>query len=156
MKLNNKSEFTTKLSYAQEVAEQLIDSSLPKPKNIFVAMPFNQRFTDFYMLGVRPVAIESGLTCTRADEDQFNGSIREEIITMIRKADVVVVEVSDPNLNVYYELGWAHALEKPTILCTTNIELSPFDIKGLNHIVYTTVFELKKKFRKRLTNVLGN
>ena len=32
------------------------------------------------------------------------------------RAKVVIAEITAPNQNVYYEIGFAHALNKPTIL----------------------------------------
>tara|TARA_R110000850_G_scaffold17029_4_gene52715 strand:+ start:10464 stop:11522 length:1059 start_codon:yes stop_codon:yes gene_type:complete len=121
---------------------------------IFVIMPFKDEFVDFYMLGVREVANEFGYVCERVDEIEFNGSIRQQIIMSLRTADIVVAELSEQNANVYYELGWADALEKPTILCTRDINSAPFDIRDLNHIVYGSVFELRDQLRQRIKSIV--
>lgn len=42
--------------------------------------------------------------------------IYERDIEMIQEADAIVAEVSNPSLGVGYELGYAEALRKPTLL----------------------------------------
>lgn len=61
------------------------------------------------------------------DAIQFGGSplpeneIYQRDIEMIRSADVVIAEVTNPSLGVGYELGYAEALQKP-ILCLFDAE----------------------------------
>jgi plasmid maintenance system antidote protein VapI len=120
-----------------------------KPR-IFVAMPFADDFTDFYEFGVRQTAEKVGYECERIDEVEFNGSISQEILKRIDAADLLVAEVSMQNANVYYELAWAQAKGKPTILCTKDLENLPFDTRDLNHIVYSSVYSLIAPLEKRL------
>lgn len=40
------------------------------------------------------------------------------------------------NPNVFYEVGYAHALDKLTVLLTRNADDIPFDLKHFPHIVY--------------------
>lgn len=140
-----------------EVAADTICSSErhQDPKKIFVIMPFADTYIDFYMLAVRVVADELGYVCERADEIEFNGSIRQQIIASLRSTDVVVAELSEQNANVYYELGWADALGKPVILCTRDISSAPFDIRDLNHIVYGSVYDLQDRLRARLKTLIS-
>src|SRR5262250_1329054 len=43
-------------------------------------------------------------------------SIIEDIIRGIETAQIVIAEITPTNENVFYEVGYAHALKKPTIL----------------------------------------
>jgi nucleoside 2-deoxyribosyltransferase len=79
-----------------------------------------------------------------------------KIYDSIKTSRIVVAEVSRINANVYYELGYAHAREKPTILITKNIKSSPFDTKGFNHIIYTNIVDLKKQLKDTLKAILMN
>ena len=40
------------------------------------------------------------------------------------------------NANVFYEVGYAHALGKIVLLLTKNADDIPFDLKHHQHIVY--------------------
>ena len=78
----------------------------------------------------------------------------EKIYESIINARVIVAEVTAQNLNVYYEVGYAHALNKPTILITKRIDTAPFDLKGYNHIVYKDIRDLRSKLENRLKAIL--
>src|ERR1700694_2903882 len=64
-------------------------------------------------------------------------SAKVKIRRGIVDSDVIVAEITPVNANVFYELGYAHALEKPTILLANrNTEKLPFDISGYRVIFY--------------------
>lgn len=44
--------------------------------------------------------------------------------------------MSERNPNVFYEVGYAHAMGKTTVLITRSAEDIPFDLKHFPHIVY--------------------
>ena len=73
----------------------------------------------------------------RADLVHNVGQILEDVTSCISGAAVVVVDITDANPNVMYELGYAHALGKPTVLiCNAQHngapgEGIPFDIRGM-------------------------
>jgi nucleoside 2-deoxyribosyltransferase len=117
----------------------------------FVVMPFSPELDDVYHLGIREVVSSSGGSCERADELSYVGGIMEKIYDSIRRADVIIAEVTQPNPNVYYEIGFAHALGKPVVIITRDIKSSPFDLSGYNHIVYKSIVDL----RNRLDATLG-
>ena len=52
------------------------------------------------------------LEVVRADEVSGPGMITSDIITRIMHSDLVVVDVTYPNPNVFYELGLRHACIK--------------------------------------------
>ncbi len=65
-------------------------------------------------------------------------ALSEQIIEAIQRASFVVADLSKRNQNVTYELGYAHALGKPSILLINyksdpNI---PSDLAGLSVIAY--------------------
>lgn len=111
----------------------------------FVVMPFAPELDDIYHLGIREVVNSSGASCERADELSYVGGIMEKIYDSIRKADVIIAEVTQPNPNVYYEVGFAHALQKQVVLITREIKSSPFDLGGYNHIVYKNITDLRDR-----------
>jgi len=125
----------------------------PESKRIstfFVLMPFAPELEDVYHLGIREVVRDLGASCERADEMQYTGGIIEKIYASILSSDAVIAEVTSPNPNVYYEIGYAHALGKPVVLLTKEIHGTPFDLRGYNHVVYSSIIDL----RKRLTSML--
>lgn len=108
-----------------------------KPKYFcFVLMPFDPKFNDTYQLGVKQACSDAGAYCERVDEQNFEERILDRIYNQIAKADLVVADMTDRNPNVFYEVGYAHALGKPTVLLTRSAEDIPFDLKHFQHIVY--------------------
>lgn len=110
-------------------------STHPKPF-AFVLMPFSRCFDDAYRLAIKPACEAAGAYAERVDEQIFTGSILDRIYNQISKADLVVADLSERNANVFYEVGYAHALGKTTVLLTRSAEDIPFDLKHYPHIVY--------------------
>lgn len=116
----------------------------------FVVMPFAPELDDVYHLGIREVVSSLGRSCDRADELSYVGGIMEKIYDSIRQADVIIAEVTQPNPNVFYEVGFAHALKKPVVLITRDIKSSPFDLSGFNQIVYKNIVDLRERLNLML------
>lgn len=118
--------------------------------NIFVLMPFSEDLEDVYHLGIAETASKLKYTCERVDQIEFVGPILDKIYDSIRNSQIIIAEVSSQNANVYYELGYANALNKHVILITKNIEEAAFDVGHFNHIIYNSIRDLRKKLTKRL------
>ena len=123
-----------------------------KPKKfVFTLMPFNEKFDDVYKLGIKATCEELNTYCERVDEQIFKERILDRIYNQIAKADLVIADMSDRNPNVFYEVGYAHALGKDVILLTQNAEDIPFDLKHYSHIIYDgKIVKLKEELKKRL------
>ena len=134
-----------------EKAEQEKVQSAP---NVFVIMPFSKELDDLYYLGIAETVRKVGCTCNRVDQIDFVGEIMDKIYDSINNSKVIIAELSQPNTNVYYELGYAHAKNKLTILITKDISKASFDVKGYNSIIYENIIDLKKKLEKRLESIL--
>lgn len=116
-------------------ARQQLSIALEAPY-VFVLMPFNEAFDDVYELGINAVAKHLGMRCNRVDNIEFNDSILMRIYNEIQRSDIVIADMSGRNPNVFYEVGYAHALQKDVVLLTQQVDDIPFDLKGYNHIVY--------------------
>lgn len=112
-----------------------MDDTAPKPF-VFVLMPFRKEFDDIYEVGIKAAANESDVYCQRVDEQMYEGTILQRIYNQIAKADIIVSDMTGQNPNVFYETGYAHALNKKVILLTQKSEDIPFDLKYFPHIVY--------------------
>ena len=96
------------------------------------------------------------------DEIAGPGIIVDDIQRQISEANVIVAEISSKNPNVFYELGYAHALSKPAVLLArreSSAEM-PFDIRGYRAIFYDDTIGGKKTVERNLEQhlkaVLGN
>ncbi|SEA30770.1 nucleoside 2-deoxyribosyltransferase [Paraburkholderia sartisoli] len=103
----------------------------------FVMMPFAPPLGDYYAKIYKPAIEKAGLRPVRADAEIFGtGKIIDQIWAGINSAKVLVAELTARNPNVFYELGLAHALEKPVVLVSSNEADIPFDLKHIRVIYY--------------------
>ena len=104
----------------------------------FVVSQFGGDYDTLYSDVIKPICERSGFNAVRGDEMATNSMILDDIILSIKNAAVVIADISPDNPNVFYEIGYAHAISKPTILlceksCRTKL---PFDISGFRTIFY--------------------
>jgi len=107
----------------------------------FVIQSFDGgKFDRRYMETIRPGVTKGGAEPRRADEILGVQPIIQKIEDAINDADICIAEVSQDNPNVWLELGYALALNKPTlILCDRQIrERLPFDVQHRPVIFYST------------------
>jgi hypothetical protein len=85
------------------------------------------------------------------------GKIVDQIWVGIHNAKVLVAELTGRNPNVFYELGLAHALEKPVVLVSSNEGDVPFDVQHIRVIYYDVYdpFWGEKLIAKIAENVLS-
>lgn len=106
-------------------------------KFVFVLMPFNESFDDVYQLGIKAACQSEKIYCERVDEQYYEGSMLDRIYNQIQHADYIIADMSTKNPNVFYEVGYAHALQKKVVLITQEESDIPFDLKHFYHIIYS-------------------
>lgn len=125
-----------------------------RSNEVFVLMPFDETFNDIYNLGIRETIIDLGYSCNRADEIQFTGAIMQMIYQRIEAADIIIADMTSLKANVFYEVGYAHALGKTTILLTQNVDDIPFDLRDQRHIVYEgSIQKLREELKELVTSL---
>ncbi len=106
--------------------------------DVFVLMPFAEDFDPIYQDHISKVVREAKFTVARPQEIFRASGIMDDIWAAISETRVIVAECSRRNPNVFYEIGIAHAIGKPVILITQDIEDVPFDLRHLRVIKYDT------------------
>jgi hypothetical protein len=130
-------------------------STKPKPF-IFVLMPFEARFDDIYKFGIKGAAEDAGAYAERVDEQIFVEGMLDRIFNQINKADVIVADMTGMNPNVFYEVGYAHALDKVVLLITQRVDDIPFDLKHRQHVVYSgSIGHLRSELGGRIRWAVG-
>lgn len=120
---------------------------------VFILTPFHEDFAQTYNI-ISETCSEIKLTAMRGDEEFIPKDVLQHIIKCIVKARVVVANLNGRNPNVFYELGIAHALNKPTILLTHKDTQVPFDLQNQYLILYKDENELKKRLAEALLMVI--
>ena len=120
--------------------------------SVFVLMPFDPEFDSIYD-GVIKSGLElAGLSVKRADDIQNQRNILRDVFDGIVNSDLIVADLTNLNPNVFYELAIAHAVRKPVILMTQNIDEVPFDLKLYRLIEYDVHFAKIGEAIEKLTN----
>lgn len=102
----------------------------------FVMMPFGDWMDLYYQEVFIPAIKEAGMEPVRADELFSTGSVIEQIWEQIARAKVLLADLTGKNANVFYELGLAHAAQKPVVFTTGNLDDVPFDLRHLRVAAY--------------------
>ena len=122
-------------------------------RSIFVAMPFAKDMEDVYHYGIERPVNTAGYLCERADMESFTGDIMDWLQERIERSTFVIAEVSQPNPNVYLEIGYAWGRRKDVILAANNSCSLPFDIRGHRCLKYEIIRDLEKQLEKMLADL---
>jgi hypothetical protein len=99
-------------------------------------MPFGGLYDSYYAAVFKPGLESAGYTVQRGDDMSSPQPIIKDIQEAIVRADAILCDMSGRNPNVFYELGLAHAVGKPVILLSDDINDVPFDLRHIRVIVY--------------------
>lgn len=122
--------------------------------NVFCIMPFNDELYDTYLFGIKETLNAVGFNCLRIDERIFNDSIIEKIKESIMTSDYLIADLTNSNPNVFYEVGFAHAMGKNVILIANSTDDLKFDLQHMKTIIYNGKinklrYELEKEFKNK-------
>jgi len=126
-----------------------------------MVMPFGPEelqivYDDF----VKPVVeLRCGLNCVRGDDMFGSDVIMEDVLAAIRRAKVVLADLTGQNPNVFYEVGIAHASGTPVLLLTQSLNDVPFDLRHRRMLVYEYsphgCKRLESQLEEHLSQMLG-
>ncbi len=122
----------------------------PVQPKAFVVMQFSSPYDEVYSEVIKSVCNEEHIDVTRVDEESGPGMIIQDITRAIREAKVVIADISPVNANVFYEVGFAHALNKPTILLAEKGTKLPFDVSPFRTLFYENSIAGKRIFEEGL------
>jgi len=122
---------------------------------VFIAMPIDNSdpSLDDVLDSIKGVCAKLGLVAERVDEFQNNQKITDNILEGIRKAEYVIADLTYSKPNVYYEAGFAHALNKTPIYIAKESTKFEFDVKDYPVIIFNSMKSLKEQLEKRLLSL---
>jgi len=126
-------------------------------KRAFMVMPFSDEIVKkAYEYCVKPIFIEKQIEIRKADEIFSTNPVYDDIIQEIQNAQIIVVDISGKNPNVYYELGISHNLKQSQTIILTHDphENTPFDIAHFRIIHYDDSIEGSAHLKKSLTQTI--
>lgn len=121
---------------------------------VFLA-PFNVEGTRLFER-CQAILGKADIFLQKTDNLVEKNDILMNIVTLIVRSELVIASVDGRNPNVYYELGLAHALGKPTILLSNaehSLEDVGFDVRQKMIIVYHDDKELETELLYQLNRL---
>src|SRR6187399_1948531 len=122
-------------------------------KKVFMVMPFSNTVAkDAYNLSIKKICERHYLEIRRADDIFSTNPVYEDIVKEIKDASIVIVDITDNNPNVFYELGMAHTLKRNQTIIITQGEFNktPFDIAHFRIIKYENTIVGKENLEHQL------
>jgi hypothetical protein len=130
-----------------------------RPK-AFIVMQFSSPFNEVYSEVIRSVCSKVNIDAIRADEIYGPGIIIRDVTERILQAQLVIADITPANANVYFEVGYALALNKPIILLAAKGTPLPFDVSAFRVLFYEDSISGKAKLeqglQEHLESILGS
>ena len=120
-----------------------------RPK-AFVVMQFSESYNDVYYEVIKSVCDNLEIEVNRIDEAGGPGIIISDITNAINESHLIIADITPRNPNVFYEVGYAHALKKPTILIAEKGTDLPFDVSPFRILFYENSIGGKSKLEEGL------
>jgi hypothetical protein len=110
-----------------------------EPLRAFLIAPFEFHGETVYKI-IRSTLEDLGVEIFRFDNISSGARWINAFIDALHASDFSIADVTGNNPNVLYELGYAHALRKTTLIIknSNSKEAIPFDLEGFQYLVFNS------------------
>jgi hypothetical protein len=132
-------------------------SVIYQPGTAFILMHMDKKRPelDDVANAIKEVCQQFGITALRADDVEHQDLITEVVLRHIAESEYILADLTGDRPNVYYEVGYAHALGKKPILFRREGTTPHFDLAGYNIPEYPNLTALKILLKKRFEAMTG-
>ena len=95
------------------------------------------------------------MECKYKDDDFGFQKIDLKVLSHIKLAEFIIADLTFERPNCYYEIGYAHALNKKVILTAKEGTKVHFDISTFPVISYKSMSDLERQLKERLGKILN-
>jgi hypothetical protein len=132
-----------------------IDAPRYRPGTAFVMMwmdPAHPELADVCD-AIKDTFQRFGVNAVRADDIEHDGQITQRVLNELRTSEFLFADLTGARPNVYYEVGFAHALDRRVLLYRKAGTGLHFDLAGYNCPEYANLRDLKDKLARRLESL---
>lgn len=151
LNLTNKfSDLEKSILNSNEVIEAQID-----PGFVFIIMAMTEKIPKLldYKNAYQRTFQKVKMRANRIDDFDFQNEITEKILSSIRAAEIIIVDLTLNRPNVFYELGYAKAFNKEIIICAEKGNIEEFDVRNYQRIEYVSATDLEEKLEMKLKRI---
>jgi hypothetical protein len=128
-----------------------------EPNTAFILMSMDPSLPELQDVRntIKNVCGSFGVQATRVDEIEHSGVVTDLILRKIQSSEFLIADVTGERPNVYYEIGYSHALGKRPILVRKQGTPLHFDLSVHNIPEYKNQTELHDLLQRRLEAITG-
>lgn len=142
------------ISSVESAQESLV---IAKPMTAFIIMPIDPAKPELedVLETIKTTCAKFKIKAYRADEIEHQDKITNIILDEIRDCEFLIADLTHERPNVYYEIGFSHAMNKKPILYRRAGTKLHFDLAVHNVPEYRNITELRDLLTRRLEAILG-
>lgn len=134
----------------------LLNEEIEVRKNSAVFLtPFNTEGEELFR-ECQKILSDLDIFLQKTDNYVEKEDILMNVVSLIVKSEIIIVNINGRNPNVYYELGIAHAIGKPTILLSKidfGLDDIGFDIRQKRIIMYRSSKDLEQQLLYQVSRI---
>ena len=123
------------------------------PGQVFIGMPFRGHFEDVFEYGIKPTLEEMGYSHWKADDHPHIIDLMCKVCEGIQKSEFAIVDLSDWNPNVFFELGLCYGLGRKLVIIKREDSKVPTDLKGMEYVPYANAKQLRQRLQEVVPRV---
>lgn len=104
---------------------------------VFIGMPFRDHYQDIFDLVIQPTLVELGSSPWKADDIKGNVAVNCKICRALQESPQAIINISEANPNVFFEVGLAYGLGKSVLLLKDEESAVPSDLQAIEYTQYS-------------------